>query len=397
MSGSDSDNAADLEGQVGLPSIGDEDKEDNTPAATTGEENKGTSNHTDKDGAEEEHKSKKFNKFRDQAKDLVANTEKNKQAHLSNTKVVKLGDDSTTSGSSSANPKHLEINDPRFNYDVILDKGYKLIKKMGSGAYASVFLCKKVDKEDEKCVLKISIGEERIPDTQNEYEILKSLDLYSIPKVRDIILDNDYFYSIICMDYSNIDQNILQYVNSKGSLKEVHVKQAMKELLIAIEYLHKLNYAHRDVKPDNVLLKVIPSEKEGEPDDVKVILVDYNIAKKAKSYRFKTDEDSKEPEDVRFRCNYLTHIASQNSQAPELFKSGYYSESVDIWGAGLVFYTLLTGEKIKRGEQTMIKEQLDDIKNLSDSGRELLHSMFNFEGDKRPTATEALKHPWFHE
>jgi hypothetical protein len=34
-------------------------------------------------------------------------------------------------------------------------------------------------------VLKISIGEERIPDTKNEYEILKNLDYYSIPKAKD--------------------------------------------------------------------------------------------------------------------------------------------------------------------------------------------------------------------
>jgi serine/threonine protein kinase len=93
----------------------------------------------------------------------------------------------------------------------------------------------------------------------------------------------------------------------------------------------------------------------------------------------------------------LTHIASQNSQAPELFKSGYYSESVDIWGAGLVFYTLLTGEKIKRGDQDMIKEQVEVIEKLSVGGKELLHQLFLFEGEKRPTAVEALQHAWFFE
>lgn len=119
---------------------------------------------------------------------------------------------------------------------------------------------------------------------------------------------------------------------------------------------------------------------------------------KSKIFRNKPTDEGKEEEEVsKFRCNYLTHIASQNSQAPELFKSGYYSESVDIWGAGLVFYTLLTGEKIKRGSQEIIKKQINLLEKLSDNGRELLHQLFEFEGESRPTAEEALEHAWFNE
>jgi serine/threonine protein kinase len=245
-------------------------------------------------------------------------------------------------------------------------------------------------------VLKISIGEERIPDTKNEYEILKNLDYYSIPKAEDLIIDYNFLYSIICMEYSDIDLNVLQYVQEHGCLDDIKlVKLAMKELFKALKYIHSFDYAHRDVKPDNVLIKVIP-EEEGKEKEVKIILVDYNIAKKAKSFRSKqTEEDKESSESIRFRCNYLTHIASQNSQAPELFKSGYYSESVDIWGAGLVFYTLITGQKINRGDEEIIKQQVNDIANLSQSGKDLLLQMFSFDGESRPTANEALLNPWF--
>ena len=234
-----------------------------------------------------------------------------------------------------------------------------------------------------------------MPEAKNEYEILKNLDFSSIPKVEKLILDDEYFYSIICMQYSQVDNNVLQYVQEHGNLNENDVKSAMKELFKALKYIHSLDYAHRDVKPDNVLIEVTPNDDEEGVNKVELILVDYNIAKKAKSYRVKQEDSKEEESQGKFRCNYLTHIASQNSQAPELFKSGYYSESVDIWGAGLVMYTLITGEKLKRGDEQIIKDQVSDIPALSETGKTLLLKMFSYEGEDRPTADEALNDEWF--
>uniref|UniRef100_A0A7S3NSD3 Protein kinase domain-containing protein n=1 Tax=Euplotes crassus TaxID=5936 RepID=A0A7S3NSD3_EUPCR len=409
QSDSDSDTPVDIN-DLRLPTIThksesiDEDSKKTCPDAASSNQNEDgkleANNHEEsKEPSPEESKklgakSDKFQKFRAETKDLISKTEKKKQLYMQSASIDKALEGFETAESSATLPNDLEVNDPRFKYNIILSKGYKLLKKMGNGAYASVFLAEKVSDPTQKCILKISIGEERIPDTQNEYEIMKSLDSHRIPKVYELIIDNDYYYSIICMEYSEIDTNVLQFVNKYGSLAENQTKQAMKELFEALKYIHSLDYAHRDVKPDNVLIKA--HEGENEEHNVSIGLVDYNIAKKAKSYRNTSYEEGKE-EISKFRCNYLTHIASQNSQAPELFKSGYYSESVDIWGAGLVFFTLMTGTKIKRGDQEMIKEQISSLENISDNGRDLLHQLFEFEGESRPTAEEALEHAWFVE
>ena len=57
-------------------------------------------------------------------------------------------------------------------------------------------------------------------------------------------------------------------------------------------------------------------------------------------------------------------------------------------------YMLLSGFKLRRDED-VIEEQVDEIENLSESGKELLKSLLSFDPEGRPTAEEFLAHPWF--
>ena len=233
-SDSDSDTPHDVHDLLGLPSLSNPKKLQNGISSHE-EEIKDNILEPECDDHEIKPNKKAFNKFRINAKDLLAKTEpKSKHMLMSTTKIAKLWDEMTISESKLAKSLNLDINDPRYNYDVILTKGYKLLRKMGNGAYASVFLWEKVSNPEQKWVLKISIGDERIPDTKNEYEILKNLDFYSIPKAENLIIDYDYLYSIICMEYSDIDLNVLQYVQEYGFLEESEVKMAMRELFKAI-------------------------------------------------------------------------------------------------------------------------------------------------------------------
>ena len=121
MSDSDSDTpVGDMEA-LGLPSLSNSNDDLNEAKV---EEDK-----NDLSSPAENQKSNKrieaINKIRGEAMNLVSKTEKNKQMFINKGKSK---GDSATSASSSSKPASLEINDPRFNYEIILDKGYKLIK-----------------------------------------------------------------------------------------------------------------------------------------------------------------------------------------------------------------------------------------------------------------------------
>ena len=79
-------------------------------------------------------------------------------------------------------------------------------------------------------------------------------------------------------------------------------------------------------------------------------------------------------------------------------KTGY-SYEVDIWGLGIMIYTMLTGKPPFEGDD--VKTIYKKIKlnansfteqHISDSARDLLTKILNYEPHKRPTLEEIMTH-----
>lgn len=137
--------------------------------------------------------------------------------------------------------------------------------------------------------------------------------------------------------------------------------------------MHHRGIAHRDLKPDNVLIS----------DDNQIQVIDFNISKKGKL----------SGEGMKFKYRYLSHIATPNSQAPELLWEGFYTESIDIWGIGLILYTLLTGHKLKR-EKEVVEEQIEEIDNVSEDCKQFLKRLLSENPDDWPSIDELKANLW---
>ena len=103
-------------------------------------------------------------------------------------------------------------------------------------------------------------------------------------------------------------------------LEEREVALCMFELIKAIQYLHQCGIVHRDLKPENILI-----EKDIETEEIiKIKITDFGLSKIVV------------PNEIMMEsCGTPAYVA------PEvLLKKGYRKE-VDMWSAGVIFYTLV--------------------------------------------------------
>lgn len=91
--------------------------------------------------------------------------------------------------------------------------------------------------------------------------------------------------------------------------------------------------------------------------------------------------------------------------APEIFLGEGYSSKVDVFSLGSCFFSILTGrflfsagnddELLKKNRECKIEVAEKYLKEFTPLCRNLMLRMLSIDPSKRPTASEALQHPWF--
>ena len=258
------------------------------------------------------------------------------------------------------------------NADDNIDKVYKKIKVLGEGSYGTVWLVRnellkknfalkiiKIRKNDDKKIL-------------NEIKILKKLDHPLILKIIEFHSTGTE-YKIIT-DYCP-KGDLLNEINNRDQFSEREASFVIYQVLLAVNYCHKMGIIHRDIKPENIMI-----ERKDASGLIHVKLIDFGVAK-------------------IFRKNVInrTFAGSHTYMAPEVITADY-NEACDLWSIGVILYILLTG--ILPFDNNKDKKQYNTLNpyyiSLSDNAKDLIDKLLKYNPKERITAEDALKHPWFN-
>ena len=199
-----------------------------------------------------------------------------------------------------------KVCDRNFFVGKTLNDKYRIESMIGKGSFSMVFKASYNNTEYAvKCLTKTN-------DSQNdEYAIVKDLNHPNIVKVEDGFMDYNHFFIVTELLDMNLDQMYKRY--------KYRPMQIMLQLVNALVYLHdEKKVYHRDLKPDNILIK-----RQGS-----------NFIAKLSDFGLSTREPTSNG----------NRIGTPMYLSPEIYNSisGIPWSSNDVWALGCVFLELLT-------------------------------------------------------
>ena len=135
-----------------------------------------------------------------------------------------------------------------------------LIKCLGKGAFGEVYLTSKQGSKEKYATKKIDKKFASNPRAKkyldNEINILKEVDHPNIIKLYNVHETTKFIYLV--MEYCNgggLSDCLEEYQKKfRKPFPEEIVQYLMRQIVSGINYLHKKNILHRDIKLDNILV-----------------------------------------------------------------------------------------------------------------------------------------------
>jgi len=159
-----------------------------------------------------------------------------------------------------------------------INNKYKLISKLGSGAFGSIYKGENI-RTKELVAIKIEPLDANLKLLKNEstiYNYLKKFNFNGIPHLKWYGVDTTNYYMVISL----LGDSINSHIEHNGKMKLDTVLSIGIKMLDIIKFIHEKGLIHRDIKPDNFLFGLNP---DGSLNTGKVYLIDFGFCKSYKA------------------------------------------------------------------------------------------------------------------
>jgi serine/threonine-protein kinase len=218
---------------------------------------------------------------------------------------------------------------------------YNIVRELGRGGFGQTYLAEDIHRFKELCVIKEFVPQVADKATLNkakelferEANVLYQLSHQQIPEFRQLLeVESDGGGRLfLVQDYvegHTYDFLLQERQRSGGKFSETEVTQLLYELLPVLAYIHSFGLVHRDISPENIILR----RTDGLP-----VLIDFGSVKEiAAAVRSQLAIEGIGP--------VSTRIGKAGYVPPEQLSSGEANPTSDLYGLAATLMVLANGQ-----------------------------------------------------
>ncbi|KAL8266902.1 hypothetical protein R6Q59_004246 [Mikania micrantha] len=285
---------------------------------------------------------------------------------------------------------------------------YQIIQKLGSGSFGVVWKAFNKQTHETVAIKKLSLTYESSSSVIIIKREVKSLMFNKHPNIvslKEVISENKIIFLVFEYMQGSLYDVMINRSIKTAPFSEAEIRHVCYQILQGLACMHQNGYIHRDLKPENLLVS--------------------NYVIKIGDLGSAREMDDQKP--------YTHNVTTSWYRAPEVFlRSPVYGSAVDMWAVGAIMAELFTFQPLFPGSSEVNvmheicsvlgtptegswSEGLELARNMKyrfpelpgvrfsellpsacPAAVNLIGTLLSWSPFARPTAVEALQHPFFH-
>ncbi|MGD1866299.1 MAG: protein kinase [Phormidesmis sp.] len=221
---------------------------------------------------------------------------------------------------------------PAISIGTLLQNHYRIVQLLGQGGFGRTYLAEDQGRFNERCAIKEFVpikGEDKFSDKatqlfQREASVLYQISHPQIPKFRATFEEEERLFLVQDFVEGPTFHAVLNQRRQQGkTFSEAEVQLFLQQMLPVLAHIHAKGIIHRDISPDNIILR---------QQDRLPVLIDFGVVKEVVT-RMQLDSAAAQP----------TTVGKAGYAPSEQLQTGRAYPSSDLYALAVTAIVMLTG------------------------------------------------------